>query len=479
MGLQSSSATSALVVGFVSANVMTLPQALAVMLGSAVGASLTAQLIAFRITEFALGILFCGAVLYLFARRLRRRHLGQVILGLGLIFYGMYLMSSSMAPVKNYPFLVRALADLERYPLLEYFAAFLLTAILQSSPAFLALLMGLAVHGMVGPYAVVPFVLGAHLGGTVTGLLSSLGAPGRAAKRAAVANFLFKLGCGVLFLPFFRPLTRIMVWSSPDPSREIANAHTFFSLAMALVFLPWTEKVARFVTRLIPEGKARPGEARYLDESLLAVPPRAVEQAHRQTVEMARLVREEMLERVLPALRFGNIEILQEILEYERAVDSLAKQIGLYVTKAMKDDLPGDLAIRGLQVLYATCHLEHAGDTIVVITQIIRKLRAEELSFSEEGLEEIEVLYGQVRENFLLSLRALENFEATLATTVIKEHPRLLRLEKELRYNHFQRMQAGNEKTAATSGIHLDLIEAFLRLEGHAVGIAQVVRGMF
>lgn len=173
------------------------------------------------------------------------------------------------------------------------------------------------------------------------------------------------------------------------------------------------------------------------------------------------------------------LELLQEILEYERAVDSLAKQIGLYVTKAMKDDLPGDLAIRGLQVLYATCHLEHAGDTIVVITQTIRKLRAEELSFSEEGLEEIESLYGQVRENFLLSLRALENFEATLATTVIKEHPRLLRLEKELRYNHFQRMQAGNEKTAATSSIHLDLIEAFLRLEGHAVGIAQVVRGMF
>ncbi|MCL6613728.1 MAG: hypothetical protein K6U03_03750 [Firmicutes bacterium] len=194
--------------------------------------------------------------------------------------------------------------------------------------------------------------------------------------------------------------------------------------------MPWTAKVTGFVTRLIPEGKARPGEAKYLDESLLAVPPRAVEQAHRQTVEMARLVREEMLERILPALRFGNIEILQDILEYERAVDSLAKQIGLYVTKAMKDDLPGDLVLRSLQVLYATCHLEYAGDTIVVITQNVRKLRAEELSFSEEGLEEIETLYGQVRENFLLSLRALENDDVALATAVIKEHPRLLRLEK-------------------------------------------------
>lgn len=339
--------------------------------------------------------------------------------------------------------------------------------------------MGLAGQGLVGPYAVVPFVLGAHLGGTVGGLISSLGARGRAAKRAAVANLLFKLGCGALFLPFFRPLTQVMVWSSPDPGRQIANAHGFFSLAMALVFLPWTRKMAGFVTRLIPEGRCRPGEARYLDESLLAVPRQAVEGAYRQTMEMVRLFREEMLERILPALRFGRAEVFQEIIECERAVDSLARQISRYVMKAMKDDLSGDPAARSLQVLYAVCHLEHAGDTAVGAIQIIRKLWAEELSLSEEGLEDIETLYGQVRETFHLSLRALENSDTALATMVIKEHPRLLRLEKELRYNHFQRMQSGNEKTAATSGIHLDLLQALLYMEGHAIGIAQVIMGMF
>ena len=478
MGLQSSSATSALTIGFVSVNVMTLSQALAVLLGSALGASLTAQLIAFKITDLALGLLFLGAILYLFARRLRRRSLGQVILGFGLIFYGMFVMTSSMAPVHDYPIVLQTLARIERYPALEYLAAFLITAIIQSSPAFLAILMGLATQGAIGPYAILPFVLGAHLGGTMTGVLSSLGVPSREAKRAAVANVLFKLACGLAFLPLYRLLTPLILWSSSNPNREIANAHTLFSLAMAVAFLPWTKQVAGLVSRLIPKGKAKPGEGRYLDESLLATPPRAVEQAHRQLLEMAHLVRAEMLERVLPALRFGNAEVFQQIREIEQATDSLYAQISRYVTRVMGESLPADLMEKSLQVLNTANHLEHTGDTIMNLIQIAGKLRSEDLALSEEGLDEVETLYGQVCENFSLALQALENADEALAAKVLKEHPKILRFEKELRYNHFSRMRSGNAKTVATSAVHLDLMEAFLRLDGLAVNIAQAVMGI-
>lgn len=477
-GLQSSSATSALVVGFVSAEMMTLSQALGVLLGSAIGASLTAQLIAFKLTDLALALLFVGAVLYLFSRRSRQRSLGQAILGFGLLFYGMFVMSSSMAPVRNYPVVAQTLVSLESYPVLEFLVALAITAIIQSSPAFLALLMALAGQGLIGPYAIVPFVLGAHLGGTVTGVISSLGAPGRCAKRAAVANFAFKLVNGLVFLPFYRPLTQLALWSSPNLSREIANTHTFFSLAMAVGFLPFISHVAGLMVRLMPDKHARLGEARYLDESLLEVPELAVDQSHLQTLEMGRIVQEEMLDRFIPALRYGNDEVIDRLTEAEQAADSLYKQISRYVTSLGSKRLSDDLMQRSINILYVANDLEHIGDILMNVLQITKKIRSEELEFSQEGMEEIEAMYSQVHDNFSLALKAFETSDQTLASRVIKEHPKILRFEKGLRYSHFDRMQAGNEKTARTSSVHLDLIEAMLRIDGHAVNIAQVVMGI-
>jgi phosphate:Na+ symporter len=202
VALQSSSATSALVVGFVSTKMMTLAQALGVLLGSAVGSSLTAQLIAFKITDLALALLFSGSILYLFAKRSQRRNLGQSLLGFGLIFYGMFVMSAAMAPVKNYPVVVQLLSQLEQYPILEFLVAMVFTALIQSSSAVMALLMTLAAQHLIGPMAIIPFVLGTHLGGTITGILSSLGTPGLSAKRAAAANFIFKLINGLVFYHF-------------------------------------------------------------------------------------------------------------------------------------------------------------------------------------------------------------------------------------------------------------------------------------
>lgn len=478
VGLQSSSATSALVVGFVSAGMMTLSQALGVLLGSAIGASLTAQLIAFKITDLALLLLFVGATLYLFSKRSRRRTVGQTILGFGLIFYGMFVMSSAMAPVRDYPIVAQTLVSLERYPVLEFLVALLLTAIIQSSPAFLALLMTLATEGLVGPYAIVPFVLGAHLGGTVTGVLSSLGAPGREAKRAAVANFAFKLVNGLVFLPLYRPLTELVLWSSPVASRQVANTHTLFSLVMAIGFLPFTSYVAKIMTRMIPDKHGSLGEARFLDESLLQLPDLAVDQAHRQTLEMGRIVREEMLDRVLPALRFGGDEVTDRMAEAEQAVDSLYKSISRYVTSLGSNSLSDDVMERSIQVLYTANDLEHIGDILMTVAQMARKVGAEELHFSADGMQELETIYNQARGNFDLALKAFETMDKTLASRVIKEHPRTLRLEKELRYSHFDRMHSGNPQTVATSSIHLDLVEAFLRVDSHAVNIAQVVMGI-
>ncbi|HBK67951.1 MAG TPA: hypothetical protein DDZ91_04860 [Firmicutes bacterium] len=477
VGLQSSSATCAIVVSLISAKVMTLAQALGVLLGSAIGSSLTTQLIAFKITDFALVLIFSGACLFLFTKRSRRRSLGQILLGFGLIFYGMFVMSSAMAPIKDYPLVAAMIISLENYPFLAFLVALIVTAILQSSAGFLALLMTLAGQGLVGSYAMIPFVLGAHLGGTITGVLSSLGTPGRESKRAAWANFGFKLINGLLFLPLYRPLTTFVLWSSPDLSRQIANAHTIFSLAMALGFLPFTSSVAKLMQQLIPEKAGGLGEAKYLKENLLEVPELAVDQAHRQTVEMGIIV-SDMMKRLFSSLRDADEEILDYIIETEQAVDALYLQISKYVTTLDSTGFSEDLLLRSVQILYTVNDLEHIGDILMNVVQIARKANQERLSFSQEGFEEIETLYVLVSASLTKALKAFEHSDSQLAHEVIKGHPKILRYEKELRYNHFERMQLGNEKTIATSSLHLDLVEALLRQENHAVNIAQVVVGI-
>jgi phosphate:Na+ symporter len=478
LGLQSSSATSALVVGLVSAKLMTLPQALGVLLGSAIGASLTAQLIVFKITDFALALLFFGAATYLFSKRSRRRNVGQVMLGFGMIFYGMFVMAQAMAPVREYPAVATVLAKLALYPAVEFIVALVVTAIFQSSPAFLALLMTLATQKLIGPLAIVPFVLGAHLGGTITGLISALGAPGQDAKRAAWANFLFKLINGLIFLPFYRPVTGLLLSLSGDLSRFIANAHTFYSLAMAVVFLPLNTYTARLVERLLPERQSGLGQAILLDANLINLPELALNQAHRQTMEMGRMVETGMLNRAIDIIRDGNDDKFDRINEVEQALDQLYNQISRYVTGLENDKFDEELAAKSIQVLYVANDLEHIGDIMINIVKKVRMLRMQGLECSEAGLDELETMLGRTQANYRLSLQAFETMDTALATRVIKEYPSLLRLEKDMRYNHFDRMQCGNAKTTTTSSIHLDLVESILRINSHAIDIAQVVAGI-
>ncbi len=478
LGLQGSTATTALVVGFVSAKMMTLAQALNVLLGSAIGTSMTVQLIVFRTTELALAMIFIGVWLFLFAKRTKWRNIGQIILGCGLIFYGMSTMSGSMEPIRSYPIVAQTLINLEKYPVWEFIVGVFFSALIQSSPAFLALLMGLAGHGLIGNYSIIPYVLGAHLGGTVTGVLSSCGVPGNDAKRAALANFGIKLVNGLIFLPFYRPLTQWVLGTSGDSSRLIANSHTLFSLLMAIGFLPFTAQLARFSERFFTEKQIDLGEGKLLQEELLEVPQLAVDQAHRQTLEMGVIVRDLMLNRILPTFQYGQENLIDQIVEVEQAVDSLYNKISKYLAAIGNKTLPDAVMQRAIQVLYAANDFEHVGDVLMSIGQIARKIDREEMEFSEAGMADLTALYHQIHNNFSLAIKAFDTGDAAIATQVIKEHPRLLRMEKELRYNHFERIQSGNQKTITTSSTHLDLIEALLRIDVHAVNIAQGVLGI-
>jgi len=476
--LQSSSATSAIVIGFTSAKVMSLAQALSVLLGSAVGSSLTVHLIAFDLTPVALVLIFGGTILYIFMKSSKHRSFGQILLGFGLIFYGMFVMSSAVELVRNHPLLAETMIQLERNPLFAFLLALIVTTVIQSSAGFLALVITLARQELVGVYALVPFVLGAHLGGTVTGLLSSLGVQGRESKRAGLANFLFKLINGLIFLPLYRPITVMMLGTSAEVSRLIANIHTLFSLIMVVGFLPFTNQIAVLMKKIIPDRDGGLIEAKYLKEDLMEIPELALDQAQRQTVEVGYFIDDEMLSKILPMLSFKNEQIIEHFAEIEQTVDALTRKIVKYVTSLDLNNYSEDLLLRSLQVLYAANDLEHIGDILLNISHIGMKITSEQLAFSDEGYSEIKNLYQMITHNFRLALEAFENGDSKLASQIIKEHPKIRRYEKELRYRHFERMQSGNKRTIATSSLHLDMIESLLRIHNHTNNIAQGVVGI-
>jgi phosphate:Na+ symporter len=273
-------------------------------------------------------------------------------------------------------------------------------------------------------------------------------------------------------------MTGLVLLSASVPSREIANAHTLFSLVMVAIFLPFTKKMASLMERLIPDRGVVPGEAKFLDESLLHLPDLAVDQAHRQVLEMGGLIKETMLDRIFPVLRYAGGQVFDGIAEAERATDELYKKISRYMTSVGNNFLSDKVMQKSIQVLYAANDLEHIGDIVMNIVQIGRKVKDEELQFSGQGLEELERMYRRIIGAYDAALKAFAEDDRTLASRVVKEHPEILRLEREMRYSHFDRMQGGNTKTVATSSVHLDLIEALLRIEGHAVNIAQGVMGI-
>ncbi|MFQ6674192.1 MAG: Na/Pi cotransporter family protein, partial [Fidelibacterota bacterium] len=272
MVIQSSSATTVMLVSFVEAELMTFVQTLGVILGADIGTTITAQLIAFRLTDYALLMIAAGFAITLFARKDSHRNAGEAILGFGILFFGMYLMSDAMAPLQTYEPFLQVLKRFEN-PLVGLAVGTASTALLQSSAAFIGIVIVFAQQGLLPLEAGIPLIFGANIGTCVTAGLASIGAS-REAKRVALAHVLFKIGGVLLFILWIPTFADFVRWISPvgagsgaaklaaEAPRQIANAHTIFNVSLALIFLPFTLLFSRYVYRFFPtveaEKKLRP-----------------------------------------------------------------------------------------------------------------------------------------------------------------------------------------------------------------------------
>ena len=338
--IQSSSVTTVLVVGFITAGLMSLSQSIGIILGANIGTTITAQIIAFKVTKFALLMVAVGFGMLFFGRRERLRQYGTGLMGLGLVFFGMGVMGDAMSPLRTYEPFLAWMARLET-PAIGIVAGALFTALVQSSSATAGIVIVLASQGLISLAAGIAVIFGANIGTCITALLASIGKP-REAVRASVVHVLFNVIGVLIWLPFIDQLAALVTQVSPvaqdltgtaklaaETPRQIANSHTVFNVANTLIFLPFTGLLAGLVERLVPDRPEKEGfrvRAKYLDEELLSTPSLALDRARLEILHLGDYVME-MMRRILPAMLIGERAELEEIAEMDDRVDRLHGQI--------------------------------------------------------------------------------------------------------------------------------------------------------
>ena len=375
--IQSSSVTTVMVVGFITAGLMSLSQSIGIIMGANIGTTITAQIIAFKVTKFALLLIAVGFGLLLLGKRERLRHYGAGIMGLGLVFFGMAVMGDAMKPLRSYQPFLEWMTHMSS-PGVGILAGALFTALVQSSSATTGVVIVMASQGFIALPAGIALIFGANVGTCVTALLASIGKP-REAFRAALVHVLFNLVGVLIWLPFIGYLAQAVTAISPaaaglagtarlaaDTPRQIANAHTIFNVANTVLLLGLSTQFARLVERLVPDrplDEAQMIRARYLDSELLSTPALALDRVRLETLHLGDQVRE-MMRAILPAVFTGDRETLNAVSEMDDRVDALHGQILTYLGKISRGTLTEEQTEEFLKLMEAVNDLENIGDII-------------------------------------------------------------------------------------------------------------------
>ena len=492
--IQSSSVTTVLVVGFITAEVMSFSQAVGVIFGTNIGTTITAQIIAFKVTKYALLLISVGFGMLFIGNKERMKQYGAMVMGLGLIFFGMGVMSNAMKPLQSYQPFLDLMAHMDN-PILGILTAACFTGLVQSSSATTGIVIVMASQGFITLTAGIALIFGANVGTCITALLASIGKP-KEAVRAGVVHILFNIIGVIIWLGFINQLAQIVVWLSPvaqgvsgveklaaETPRQIANAHTIFNIANAIIFLPFAKLIARQAEWLVPDKPAVEAEleaapvltTQYLNPELLAMPALAIEQARRAILLMAEVV-QGMLADIMPAFMANNMQIIKDVSQREDQVDYLQRQTTSYLTQIAHGDLSLQESELTVQLLHVATDLEHIGDVIAEsLVELLVKKAEGDIEFSEEGREELIAYHRRILESYGQAIEAFENDDAALAQAVTEMKPELNRLEYVYRQTHYERLSRELKPSIDSSKIHLDLVDNLRRINSYAESIARTV----
>lgn len=480
--IQSSTATTVMVVGFVNAGMMSLAQAVGVIMGANIGTTVTSLLIALNFSSVAAAAVLVGVILMLASKKTVVKNLGAIFTGFGLLFLGIDMMSDSMAPLRDSAGFMSFIVTVSESPLRPLFGIILgivMTAVLQSSSASVGVLQTLAMQGLV-PLKFSVFVLfGQNIGTCLTALFSTVGAK-KNSKRAAVIHLLFNLiGTGIFIL--IALLTPYVEWIeklSPDPMAQIAISHIVFNIVSTVVMFPFAKVLVKLSCLLVPGKDDSESEmhCKFIDDRLLNTPPFAVMQVSKEVARMAKLARDNF-ETSAHALINRSDKDLDKVMENEEVINYLNHHITSYLVKLNALDITDSDSDYIARVFHAINDIERVGDHAINLAEAAQHNIGEGLKFSDPAREELNQLCGSVVTLLERSMAAFDN--QSLSDNEAKELSDLEEhiddLTLECQDSHIFRLNRKECNTEAGM-LYLNTITDFERVGDHAINIAFLAR---
>lgn len=454
--LQSSSATTVMAIGFVSAGLMTLPQAISIILGANIGTTMTAQIIAFKISDYIYVFIFVGFLINFICKSEKTKNIGQTIFAFGLLFLGIETMGSVMKPLASSPVFTDMIAKVADIPILGVCVGTLMTLVVQSSSATIAVLQNFAsqagpdgVTSIIGLAGAIPILLGDNIGTTITALLASVG-QSRDAKRTAAAHCIFNISGALLFIWFVSPYASLIQSISPKGnevdviSRQIANAHTGFNLAMTLIWIPLIGIMVKIVMKLVPEKKSKlqesPAAPRYLDDKLIGQPVAALHLVAKEVVRCSELVKD-MLNEVKSGSPKEDILILKNIVYKAEIEHELNESITDYLSMMYSEGvLTEEQAAQTTGIMYVLCDVDRMSELCKEITQNVVSQSEKRQNYSKEVLKDLRESVSIILDMYEDALSAIITGEDIDLSGIQARKEEVMLLDENMRKSHVQRV---------------------------------------
>ena len=491
--IQSSSVTTVLVVGFISAGLMSMSQSVGVIMGANIGTTITAQIVAFKVTKAALLMIGVGFTMLFASKNEKVKQYGTMLMGLGLVFFGMSVMSDAMKPLRSYQPFLDLMLQMET-PLVGILIAAAFTGLIQSSSATTGIVIVMASQGFITLPAGIALAFGANIGTCATAMLAAIGKP-REAVRAAAVHVLFNVAGVVVWFLFIPQLAELVALISPmhpelsgvdrlaaETPRQIANAHTIFNVANTVLFIGLSTQLARLVESLIPdkpfETEILSVTALYLEPKLLGTPALALARVRMEVQHMGEAVMR-MLDQIMPAILGGSKATLKQVRETDDEVDILYAQILDYMGKLSQGSLTDEQTREFFALMAALSDLENIGDTIETNLVDLGTARVEaDIAISEPTRKVLRGFHEVVKTATAKAIEAVVNSDIEAAREVIAMKGDITRLSDSAAVHQASRLVAREPKRIAAYTIEIDIIEKQKRIYYFAKRMAKTITSL-
>ncbi|MBF0369675.1 MAG: Na/Pi cotransporter family protein [Magnetococcales bacterium] len=494
--VQSSSVTTVIVVGFVTAGLMNLTQSIGVIFGANIGTTITAQIVAFKVTKYALLMVTSGWLMSLVAKEERIKHWGLVLMGLGLVFFGMGVMSGAMKPLRSFQPFLDLMASMSN-PILGILVAALFTGLVQSSSATTSIVIVMAGQGFITLPAGIALAFGANIGTCVTAMLACIG-KSREAVQAAVAHLLFNIAGVLLWVGFIDQLVELVTTMSPvadvgltgtaklavEAPRQIANAHTVFNVVNTLIFLPFAGPFAKLVMKIVPLKEATVEEEaqaayrpKYLNDGMLSTPPLALSMVRRETGRMGEVVTE-MLNGIPKGVYTGNVDYMTTVRDMDDKADILYGEISKYLAKIGRGDLTEKSADEAMSAMTTVTELENIGDIVEThMFHLAEVCSQRKVQLGEDEINTLNGFHEVVVKAFQSAMAAYEHDRPDAAKMVLKLEADVVDAMDDLVLEKHKNLLQGEHTTNELLAFSLlsDILENYKRIYSHSKRIARLV----